>query len=237
MAHFSDWIPSREQDLVDLIAKWILILGDAVRQALYGWIQAACVAVIDKMEAFLAARNAYAQVNSTENRVAKDEAKTTAVEAMREFARESIRFNKKVDDETRVFLGLRIVDNVRSTIPTPQAQCTGKITNPGIHLVEVELTGYAILTADQRANYGVRVYWGIVPQGEVTVGMASGAKHYLAKPPETGEVLGNSVFTRKKKHVFDFDGDSGNRVFFCCRFENGKGDSGPFGPIISAIIT
>jgi hypothetical protein len=54
-------------------------------------------------------------------------------------------------------------------------------------------------------------------QGEVTVEMALGAKHYLAKPPETGEVLGNSVFTRKKKYVFDFDGDSGNRVFFCCR--------------------
>jgi hypothetical protein len=79
-------------------------------------------------------------------------------------------------------------------------------------------TGYAILTADQRANYGVRIYWGIVPQGEVTVEMASGAKHYLAKPPEIGEVLGNSVFMRKQKHVFDFEGDSGNCVFFCCRF-------------------
>jgi hypothetical protein len=93
------------------------------------------------------------------------------------------------------------------------------------------------LTADQRANYGVRIYWGIIPQGEVTVEMAAGAKHYLAKTPETGEVLGNSVFTRKKKHVFDFDGESGNRVFFCCQFENGKGDSGPFGPIISGFIT
>jgi coenzyme F420-reducing hydrogenase beta subunit len=105
----------------------------------------------------LTARDAYEQVNSTENCVDKDEAKAAAVEAMREFARTSIRFNKKVDDETRVFLGLRITDTAKSSIPAPQAQCTGKTTNPGIHLVEVELTGYAILTADQRANYGVRV--------------------------------------------------------------------------------
>jgi hypothetical protein len=142
-----------------------------------------------------------------------------------------------VDDETRAALGLPIADPVKSSIPAPQAQCTGEVSNPGVHLVELTLTGFSVLTADQRANYGVRIYWGIVPQGEVTVEMASGAKHYLAKPPETGEVLGNSVFTRKKKHVFDFDGDSGNRVFFCCQFENGKGDSGPFGPIISGFIT
>jgi hypothetical protein len=184
MAHFRDWVPSREQDLVDLIARWILILGDAAKQALFGWLLASCTAVIDKLEAFLTARNAYEQANTTENRIAKDETKVAAVAAMREFARESIRFNKKVDDETRVFLGLRIVDNVRSAIPTPRAQCTGEVSNPGVHLVQLELTGFSVLTADQRANYGVRIYWGIIPQGEVTVEMAAGAKHYLAKPPE-----------------------------------------------------
>jgi hypothetical protein len=237
MAHFSDWVPSREQDLVDLAAKWTETLGETAKQTAYGWDAASCTAVTGTITVFLTARNVYEQTNSTENRIAKDEAKAAAVAEMREFARASLRFNKKVDDETRVFLGMRITDTVKTSIPAPQAQCTGKVSNPGIHLVEVELTGYAILTADQRANYGVRIYWGIVPQGEVTVEMASGPKHYLAKQPETGEVLGNSVFTRKQKHVFDFEGDSGNRVFFCCRFENSKGEGGPFGPIISAIIT
>jgi hypothetical protein len=237
MAHLRDWLPSREQDLVDLIARWILILGDAAKQALFDWLQTTCTEVIDKLEAFVTARNAYSQANTTENRIVKDEAKVAAVEAMREFARESIRFNKKVDDETRAFLGVVILDNVRSTIPTPRAQCTGEVSNPGAHLLELTLTGFSVLTADQRANYGVRSVGGIIPQGEVTVEMAAGAKHYLATPPENGEVLGNSIFTRKKKYVFDFAGESGNRVFFCCRFENGKGHSGPFGPIIKGIIT
>jgi hypothetical protein len=223
--------------VVDLAAKWTETLGETAKQTAYGWEAAACTAVTGTITAFLTARSAYGQTNSTENLIAKDEAKTAAVAAIREFARENVRFNKKVDDETRVFLGLRIADTVKTSIPTPQAQCTGKASNPGVHLVEVELTGYAILTADQRANYGVRVYWGIVPQGAVTLEMASGPKHYLASPPETGGMLGNSIFTRKQKHIFDFEGDSGNRVFFCCRFENSKGEGGPFGPIFSAIIT
>jgi hypothetical protein len=66
---------------------------------------------------------------------------------------------------------------------------------------------------------------------------ATGVKHYLMKPPTVGAELSDSVFTRKKKHVFDFDGESGKTAFFCMRFENPSGESGPFGPIFSAVIT
>jgi hypothetical protein len=45
-----------------------------------------------------------------------------------------------------------------------------------------------------------------------------------------------SVFTKKKKKRFDFEGESGNTVYFCLRYENGKGDVGPFGPILQAGI-
>jgi hypothetical protein len=74
MAHFGDWVPSREQDLVDLGVKWIDILGDTNKQVTYGWDPATCTFVIGKITAFLTARAAYEQVNSTENRITKDEA-------------------------------------------------------------------------------------------------------------------------------------------------------------------
>jgi hypothetical protein len=43
----------------------------------------------------------------------------------------------------------------------------------------------------------------------------------------------------QKKERFNFDGESGNRVYFCLQYENTKGreeGQGPFGPILPAII-
>jgi hypothetical protein len=75
-------------------------------------------------------------------------------------------------------------------------------------------------------------------QPEADITYPSG-RHRISAPPETGEDLPHSVFTRKKKYRFDFDGDSGRTVYFCLKYENGKGGEageGPFGPILSAVI-
>jgi hypothetical protein len=58
----------------------------------------------------------------------------------------------------------------------------------------------------------------------------------VGAPPRTGSDLPYSVFTRKKKQRFDFDGESGTTVYFCLRYENPTGKAGPFGPILSAVI-
>ncbi|MDR1930756.1 MAG: hypothetical protein LBQ44_09045, partial [Treponema sp.] len=61
----------------------------------------------------------------------------------------------------------------------------------------------------------------------------------IAAPPRTGDDLPHSVFTRRKKYRFDFDGNSGKTVYFCLRYENDKGGEegeGPYGPILSAVI-
>jgi hypothetical protein len=47
----------------------------------------------------------------------------------------------------------------------------------------------------------------------------------------------HSVFTRKKRCRFDFsEDDRGKTVYFCAHYENAKGDVGPWGPIVSALI-
>jgi hypothetical protein len=65
------------------------------------------------------------------------------------------------------------------------------------------------------------------------------AKSRIAAAPQTGDDLPHSVFTRRKRHRFDFDGNSGKTVYFCLRYENGKGGEegeSPFGPILRAVI-
>jgi hypothetical protein len=48
--------------------------------------------------------------------------------------------------------------------------------------------------------------------------------------PKTGKDLPYSLFTRRKKERFGFDGESGNRVYFCLRYGNAKGDAAAFMP-------
>ncbi|MDR1144320.1 MAG: hypothetical protein LBK77_08935 [Spirochaetaceae bacterium] len=86
---------------------------------------------------------------------------------------------------------------------------------------------------DPRSDYGVRIYYGLS-------GPASALFRFrVLEPPKSGNDLPYSIFTRRKRERFDFDGESGNTVYFCLRYENSKGGKegqGPFGPILSAVI-
>jgi hypothetical protein len=118
-----------------------------------------------------------------------------------------------------------------SDIPVPDAQPTADLTFPGIHLVELRkirpVTGPE---PDVRADYGVRIYWGL--GGEST----EKYRYRVAIMPKTGNDLPNSLFTRRTRERFDFEGESGTRVYFCLRYENPSGEAGPCGPVLSAVI-
>jgi hypothetical protein len=80
------------------------------------------------------------------------------------------------------------------------------------------------------SDYGVRIYWGL------TGAPTEKYRFRVTETPKSGYDLPNSRYTRRKRENFDFDGESGNRVYFCMRYENNKGGEGPFGPILSAVI-
>jgi hypothetical protein len=112
----------------------------------------------------------------------------------------------------------------------PTAQVEGNLAFPGIGLVEIvkiQMTGGKI---DRRADYGVRIYYGLLGKTEVH------DKFRLTEPPKTGDDLPHSVFTRKRSHLFDFTGNSGYAVFFCMRYENSKRETGPWGPVLEAHV-
>jgi hypothetical protein len=79
-------------------------------------------------------------------------------------------------------------------VPPPTAHVEGNLAFPGIGLVEIvkiQMTGSKI---DRRADYGVRIYYGVLAKP------AAHDKFRLSAPPVTGDDLPNSVFTRRKKH-------------------------------------
>lgn len=130
-----------------------------------------------------------------------------------------------------VALGFKPSDSA-SPIPVPEAQPEADLSFPGIHLVELRkirpVSGG--ITPDDRSDYGVRIYFGL--SGEPS----ENHPFRVVGTPKTGKDLPESLFTRRKRELFNFDGESGNRIYFCLCYENSKGEAGPFGPILSAII-
>jgi hypothetical protein len=87
------------------------------------------------------------------------------------------------------------------------------------------------------SDYGYAVYVGIMPSGGATLEQAASEKHYLMKPPVDGNGLSHHRFTRRQKEKILFDAaDGGMTAYVCCRYENGKGEVGQWGPIASAVI-
>jgi hypothetical protein len=83
---------------------------------------------------------------------------------------------------------------------------------------------------DAGSDYGVRIYYALSGEPDDRFPFR------LAEPLKIGKVLPYSVFTRRKKERFDFNGESGSTVYFCLCYENSKGEAGPFGPVLSAVV-
>jgi hypothetical protein len=170
--------------------------------------------------------------------LAKNEARKEYEKFLRGILKQYVTYNPAVSDEDRVNMQLPVHDTKPTPVPPPTAQATAEITLPGIHLVELHIEKIPMPDQDHEASdYGIRIYYGIMPQGGASVEAAVGIRRELMKIPQAGVELPHSVFTRKKTYRFDFPGtDRGKQVFFCLRYENSKGESGPWGPLFDAII-
>jgi hypothetical protein len=135
-----------------------------------------------------------------------------------------------------VSLGLR-PRKEHSNIPPPDGFAEADVSYPGVGVLELHphpVAGQPPL--DPRSEYGYRVYWGVYPPGGATAEMATGRKRELMNVPLTGDDLPHSMWLRRRRERLIFTGDSGKTVYFCIRYENGKGDVGPWGPMFFAVI-
>ena len=225
----TDWLPHRREQQIAMAKNWYAVLNRAgsawgvpptVKSDLAGLYQDAG----DMLEEALSnARTAV--ITARYNELFH---KLTA--KMRDIKKRYF-LTPPLDEANYAELGLKEPDTVATPIPPPTAQVEADLTFPGIHLVELKrIRPVAGAAPDGRSDYGVRIFWGIT-------GPASGTdKFRVTETPKSGNDLPHSQFTRRRKELFDFDGESGNTVYFCLRYENPKGEAGPFGPILKAVI-
>jgi hypothetical protein len=231
----SDWLPAKREQQIAMAKQWYAILNrnaqkwkipNEVETELEGLTEAAQDELAEAMSG-----NRTATITARCN-----EAFSALVAKMRDI---KDRYFKKppLADPDFISLGLKPKDTVKTPVAAPAGQAEADVTYPGPHLLMLRLRHIEGTLTDDRADYGYRVYYGILPHGGATAEEAAGIHHYLMKPPVSGEELPNSTFPRRKKEIMDLPAeDSGKTAYFCIRYENAKGQKGPWGPLFSAVI-
>jgi hypothetical protein len=141
-----------------------------------------------------------------------------------------------------VQLLLPIPDDTRTPIPAP-------VDQPGIEINKwaPHTLGFRRFTATDlggsKSDYGVRVYYALTEGGVLAPSEVIMARRFapnffiLTSLPQSPEDLTSSFFTRREYDLIEFPPEaSGKTCYIAARFENGKGQSGPWGTMINAIV-
>ena len=231
----TDWIPGKRTDQLAMAKTWYAMLGmkgsqwdisSAELGELSVWIVKAGE-VLDK------AMSSERSIVVTSN---CGETFDGLIACMRNLKSRKF-FTPPLTDDDLISLGLKPNDIIKTPVGEPEGQAEAGITYPGPHLLLLNIKPIAGTIFDHLDDYGFCIYYGIMPPGGASAEQAAGPKRYLMNPPVSGDELPFSVFTVRKKEQFDFsEEDSGKTSYFCIRYENKKGKSGPWGPIFSAVI-
>jgi hypothetical protein len=232
-----DWIPAGQDEFVDWSQHFVYDLEEDYLPL--GLTNTVFTALKAKQTAFITAWNELQPEGPSTDRTSR---KRTLVKAHRTYLRnwtnQYVRGNPALTDDIRNRLGMPKRDAIRTPVPPPTNQATAKYLPQGDHLLELVLEIVGDLLKDTKvADYGFRIYWGIMPPGGAAGEAATGPKRELVRVPVGGVDLPFSRFTRRHRELFDFDeADRGKIVYFCIRLENAKGAAGPWGPLLSTII-
>jgi hypothetical protein len=154
-------------------------------------------------------------VNQTHvNRLARDTAKNALLVKVRPFIQGRLEQNPVVTPADLASMGLPVHDKTPTPHPAPEEEpsITAKAINE--RQVEVRTEG------KPQDAYGMKTVYSV---GDV--------------PPDDQEDLGHSVFSRRKTHVLTFrEAERGKPLYIAARYENAKGEGGPWSAIIKTIV-
>jgi hypothetical protein len=176
-------------------------------------------------------KNAYTQFANLHS-VTDSPARTTIIVAQKNEAKEiflsltrlMIDFrlqNPIITNDQRIALGIHVKDKIYTPILTPSK--APKIS------VSVEDKRQVKISIQDVDKSGKSKSYGIIG-GVITYAI-------LASPPSDQEQLTHSVLATRSTHVLTFkEEDRGKTVYIAARWENEKGETGPWSDIISTII-
>jgi hypothetical protein len=151
----------------------------------------------------------------------KNRTRSAFEKALRDFIKAFLEYSPFVSDADRDQMQIPIHDTTHTPVPPPETfpeyDCDTSIPNRiSLHVWDAA----SKRKAKPEGVHGAEIRW-----------------EMREEAPLKAEDLSNSDFSTRTPHTFEFTGDKqGKRVYFCLRWENPKGEKGPWGAITSAII-
>jgi hypothetical protein len=216
----NDWLPSKRGDRLAMAVNWGECLSELndvlnIPQATLTKFSQATESAKIAIAVPEGARNA---ISNAQLKAAFDE----LVAMMRDIKKRYF-YNPSLRDDHFAALGLKPKDTIPTTVGNPVGLVTATVKYPNEGALELNIKHVAGSPYDSRANYGVKIRYGVFP-----------ADAHVATDVNQ---LYESRFTRKKKELITFDRkDKQKTACFCLRYENSKGAAGQWGAIISAVI-
>jgi len=230
----TDWLPSSRTGQLAMAQNWVSILNNKAQ----AW--GIPNQFVTKLESLVEQTQdaLYDAISSARNAVINQQMRTAfgnLTDHMRDIRRRHF-FMPPLTEADWVSLGLRLPDTIPTPIGPPTSVVMAEVSYPHKNSLALSITPMPGHRYDTRAEWGFRIYYGVLPQIAASEEMTI-ERQYLRREPERPEELTNSYFTRRRHSVIEFEYDnSGMKCFMCVRYENGKGDKGPWGPMVSSFI-
>ena len=153
----------------------------------------------------------------------KNEARKAAEKACRIYVQGFLAKNPNVTNADREYMRLTVYDILPTSVNKPLGQATASIGFLGVGVLQLHIKHVDGTPTDFKADYGYKIHYGTFADSD--------------PQPSSGEDLNKSKFTRRKKEVFEFaPADVKKTAYFCIRYENSKGETGPWGPMFASVI-
>ena len=151
----------------------------------------------------------------------KNEARKALEKAIRSFIKEYLAYNHVVSDADRDNLGLPVYKTTRTPIAAPTSVPEFMPDSSVIRRLTIHFRDNGSLSNAKPAGvHGAEIRWGILD----------------AAPPSI-DALTHSAFDTRTPFTMEFDeSDRGKSVYFCLRWENAKGEKGPWSEIMMAFV-
>jgi hypothetical protein len=157
------------------------------------------------------------------DRLVRNERAKEIEKAARNFVNTYLRYNEALTDEDRVNFGMVVPDEE----PTPESEI---VTIPVVDLIDTSVlrrVGIRFKDMDEAKSHaipefahGAEIRWNILD----------------ATPASVNDLI-HSEFSTRTHYALTFDeSQRGKTVWFCLRWENNRGQKGPWGEIYSAVI-
>jgi hypothetical protein len=151
----------------------------------------------------------------------KNRARDTLEKALRSFVKAFLLYSPFVSDTDRDEMQLPIHDTKPTPVPPPATYPEYSLDTSVPSRLFVHFWDEASKQRGKpRGVHGAEVRWELRDEA-----------------PAKAEDLSNSDFATRTPHTLVFTGDKqGQRVYFCLRWENNKGEKGPWGAVMSAVV-